>query len=103
TVGTGVVSVALMAALVAALEMAAENGGPAGFNRSHHAALRDRHRRAVLKTIGGTVAAEHVRHFELGAIHGPALRSAGVQPAWDRGRLAAVADRGDWWQHTPWW
>ena len=38
-------------------------------DRSHDAALRDRQRSAVLLTIVGTVAAEHVRHFELRAVH----------------------------------
>jgi hypothetical protein len=60
-----------MPALVAALEMAAENGRAAGFNCRHDAALRHRQRSAVLQTIDGTVTAEHIRHFELGAIHVP--------------------------------
>ncbi len=60
-----------MPALVAALEMAAENGRAARFNCRHHAALRHRQRSAVLQTIDGTVAAEHIRQFELGAIHVP--------------------------------
>jgi len=58
-----------MAALVALLEMATENGGPADFDRRHHAALRDGHGSAMPLAIGGTVAAEHIRHFELRAIH----------------------------------
>jgi hypothetical protein len=70
----GVVSVALMTALVATLEMTAENGGPADLDRMHHAALRDGHRSAVLLTIVGAVAAEHIRHFELWAIHRPAAQ-----------------------------
>jgi hypothetical protein len=37
-----VVSIALMAAPVALFEMTTENGGAADFDRSHHAALRDR-------------------------------------------------------------
>jgi hypothetical protein len=60
-----------MPALVAALEMAAENSSAAGFNCRHHAALRHRQRSAVLQAIGGAVAAEHIRHFELGTIHVP--------------------------------
>lgn len=66
---TRVVSVALMTALVAALEMTAENGGPANLDRMHDAALRDGHRSAVLPTIVVAVAAEYIRHFELWAIH----------------------------------
>src|SRR6516165_9895540 len=37
-----VVSIALMAAPVALFEMTTQNGGAADFDRSHHAALRDR-------------------------------------------------------------
>ncbi len=40
-IGAGVVSVALMAAAVALLEMTTENGGPADLDRMHDAALRD--------------------------------------------------------------
>ena len=65
----GVVSVALMTALVAALEMTAENGGPANLDRMHDAALRDGHRSAVLLTIVVAVAPKYIRHFELWAIH----------------------------------
>ena len=63
-----------MAAPVALFEMAAESGGAADLDRSHDAALRDGQRRAMLLTIGGAVAAEDIRHFELRAIHGPAAQ-----------------------------
>ena len=70
---TGVISVALVAAVVALLEMAAENSGPAGLDRGQDAALRRGERSAVLLTIGFAVAAKHIRHLKLGAIHVPEL------------------------------
>ena len=69
----GVISVALMAAVVALLQMAAENGSPADLDRSHDTALRHRHRSAMLLTKGFAVAAKHIRHLKLGAIHVPEL------------------------------
>jgi hypothetical protein len=53
---TGIVSVALMAAVVALFQMAAENSGPADRDRSHDTALRHRHRSVVLQTIICAVA-----------------------------------------------
>ena len=53
-----------MTALIALLDMAAERGGPAEFDRGHDAPLRRAKRRAMLRTIGVAVAAEHVRHFQ---------------------------------------
>ena len=72
-IGARVVSVALMAAVVALLQMAAENCSPADLDRSHDTALRHRHRSAMLLTIGFAVAAKHIRHLKLGAIHVPEL------------------------------
>ena len=60
-----------MAALIAALQVAAESGGPAHLDGSHDAPLRRGHRRAMLFAIGFAVAAEHVRHFQLRTIHEP--------------------------------
>ena len=68
-----VISVALMAAVVTLLEMAAENSGPADLYRGQDAALRRAERSAVLLTIGFAVAAKHIRHLKLGAIHVPEL------------------------------
>ena len=62
-----------MAAVVTLLEMAAENSGPADLYRGHYAALRRAERNAVLLTIGFAVAAKHIRHLKLGAIHVPEL------------------------------
>jgi hypothetical protein len=72
----GVVSVALMAAVVTLLEMAAENGSSANLDRGHDTALLHRKRSAMLLTIGCAVATEHVRHFESRPIHFPELNSA---------------------------
>ena len=58
-----------MAAVVALLQMAAENSSPADLYCSHDTALRHRQRSAMLLTIGFAVAAKHIRHFELRAIH----------------------------------
>jgi len=52
-----------MTALIALLDVTAERGGPAEFDRGHDAPLRRAQRRAMLRTIGVAVAAEHVRHF----------------------------------------
>ena len=62
-----------MAAVVTLLEMAAENSGPADLYRGQDAALRRTERSAVLLTIGFAVAAKHIRHLKLGAIHVPEL------------------------------
>ena len=70
---TGVESVALMPAMVTLLQMAAENSSPADLDRGHGAALRRGERSAMLMTIGFAVAAKHIRHFELRAIHVPEL------------------------------
>jgi hypothetical protein len=72
-IGTGVISVALMAALITLLQMAAQNSSPAELDRSHDTALRHRQRSAMLLTIGFAVAAKHIGHLKLGAIHFPAL------------------------------
>ena len=75
-----------MTALVAALEMTAENGGPGNHDRMHDAALCDGHRSAVLLTLVVAVAAEYIRHFELWAIH----RSA-AQKYWGAAGFVSVA------------
>ena len=62
-----------MAAMVTLLQMAAENSSPADLDRGHDTALRRRKRSAVLLTIGFAVAAKHIRHLKLWAIHVPEL------------------------------
>src|ERR1700737_5066716 len=76
-IATGVISVALMTAVVTLLEMAAENSGPADLYRGHGAALRRGERSAMLMPIGFAVAAKHIRHLKLGAIHVPGLEVLG--------------------------
>jgi hypothetical protein len=43
---------------------------PAHLDRGHDASLCRGERRTTLLPIGFTIAAEDVRHFQLGAIHG---------------------------------
>jgi hypothetical protein len=92
-----------MAAVVTLLEMAAENSGPTDLYRGHDAALRRAERSAVLLTIGFAIAAKHIRHLKLGAIHVPGARSIVVERAWAQGQLAAGANRVGWWWSTPWY
>jgi hypothetical protein len=61
----------LMTALVTALHMAAESGCPAHFDGGHDAPLPGGHRRAMLFAVRFAIAAEHIRHFQLRAIHEP--------------------------------
>src|SRR5262245_61509224 len=98
---TGVVSVALMAAVVTLLQMATENSSPADLDCSHDTALRYRERSAMFLTIGFAVAAKHIRHLKLGAIHVPELaRSTVVERAWAQGPPAAGAARVGWQSST---
>src|SRR5271168_132875 len=62
-VATGVVGDALVAAAVAALDVAAERRGAAAFDRADGTALCGGQRCAVPLTIGFPVAAEDVRHL----------------------------------------
>jgi hypothetical protein len=63
-----------MATLIASFEVAAQGSRAAHLDCGHDAPLHDRHRRAMLFTIGYAVAAEHIRHFQLRAIHLPATQ-----------------------------
>src|ERR1022692_4097259 len=65
-----IVGVAFIAALVAAFEMATEGRGTAHLDSRHDAPLRHGQRRAMLLSISFSVAAEHVRHFQLRTFHG---------------------------------
>ena len=47
----------------------AERGRAAHLDGAHDAPLRGRHRRAMLLSIGFSVAAEHVRHFQPRTVH----------------------------------
>jgi hypothetical protein len=64
----------LVAAGVTLLQVAAEGGGPAEFDGAHHAPLLARKRSCVLLPVRRTIAAEHIRHLELGALHPPGVQ-----------------------------
>src|SRR5882724_4243352 len=69
-VATAVVAGTLVRTAVAPLEMTAEGRRSAHFDRGYDTPLCGGERRTMLLTIGFTIAAEDVRHFQLGAIHG---------------------------------
>jgi hypothetical protein len=60
-----------VAAIITALQMAAQSGCPAHFDGGHDAPLPRGHRRAMSFAVGFAIAAEHIRHFQLRAIHEP--------------------------------
>ena len=72
TIPTRVEAIPLMAALIAAFEVTTERLGAARLDGGHDTSLLCGHRRAMLVAIGLAVTAEHIRHFQLGTIHGPA-------------------------------
>ena len=70
TIPAAVVTGPLVIAAVAALEMTAKSCGSTHLDRGHDAPLSGEKRRSMLLTIGFTVAAEDVRHFQFRAIQG---------------------------------
>ena len=70
SVAAAIVSVTFVRTTVAALEMTTKGCRPAHLDRGHDASLCRGERRTTLLPIGFTIAAEDVRHFQLGAIHG---------------------------------
>jgi hypothetical protein len=68
-ISAGPVANALVAALVALLDLPSQNCRPAHLDGGHDAPLRRGHRRAMLFSISVSVAAEHVRHFQLWTFH----------------------------------
>ena len=70
SIAAAIVAGPLERTAVAALEMTAEGRRPAHFNRGHDAPLCRGERRPMFVSIGFTIAAEDVRHFQLGAFHG---------------------------------
>jgi hypothetical protein len=78
-----VVGDASMLAVVARLDVAAERSGATCGDRPHDAPLRIRQRSLVLSTIGGPVAVENVRHFELDSLH----VERGSEVLWRLGRF----------------
>jgi hypothetical protein len=71
TIAAGPVADALMTALIALFDLSPKSRRPAHLDSGHDAPLGCGHRRAVLSPIGFAVTAEDIRHFQLGAIHGP--------------------------------
>jgi hypothetical protein len=64
-----VVGNALMAAVVALLNMAAESGGAATLDRTHDATLSTAEGLSVLLAVGSTGLMKNVRHLEPGGMH----------------------------------
>jgi hypothetical protein len=60
---------ALVATLIALLNVTTERRGSAELDRAHDAMLRRGQQSAMMLTIGLTVAAEHIRHFQPEAGH----------------------------------
>jgi hypothetical protein len=60
----------LVRTAVAPLEMTAEGRRSAQLDRGHDTPLGRGERRTIVPSIGFTIAAEDVRHFQLWAIHG---------------------------------
>ena len=96
--------IAFLATLITAFEVAAQGGCAAHLDGGHDAPLRHRHGRAMLLSISFSVAADHVRHFQLRTVHGGAALSS---VAARRVRAPRVRDEGagraDWRPSTPCW
>jgi hypothetical protein len=73
-VAAGIVGNAGLTAILAALDMAAEHRCPARLDRRHHAALSGSQAAGLIGAIGGTVAAEDIRHLERGSHTGRSAR-----------------------------
>jgi len=69
TVSTGVIPDALVAALVTLFHMPSESGSPACLDRVHDATLGTGQRGMAIFTVGFTVAAEDIRHFQPSMFH----------------------------------
>ena len=70
-VAAGIVGDTHRAAGPAALDMAAERGGPAQFDRGHHAALDASEVAVVSLNVGRAMAAEDIRHLQVGGMARP--------------------------------
>ena len=67
-VAAGVVGYALVLALIALFQVAAEGGGPAQFDGTHDAALGRGERSRMLFTIGFAITTQHVGDFQPGDV-----------------------------------
>jgi hypothetical protein len=81
SVATAIVSVTLVRTAIAVLEMTTQGRRPAHLDRGHDASLCRGERRTMLLAIGFTIAAEDVRHFQLGEIH----RTQRLEERWRSG------------------
>jgi hypothetical protein len=70
-IATGSVANAPVAALIALLDLSAESSRAAHLDGGHDATLRRGHLRDMFLSVGSAVTAEHIRHFQLRALHGP--------------------------------
>jgi hypothetical protein len=75
-VAAGVIGIALMATLVALLEMTAQCRCAAHLDRAHDAPLRRGQRRAMLFSIDFSVVAENIRYFQAWPRQGLVSREA---------------------------
>ena len=77
-----VITDALVATLVALLDVTTKRCSPADLDRRHDAQLFGGQRRAMALTVGFAVAAEHIRHFQAcvgsGSEIGRGSRSSGL-------------------------
>jgi hypothetical protein len=71
SIGARVIGGALVAAGVTLLQMTAQSGSSAEFDVAHHPPLRLRERCGMFLPVRRPVAAEDIRHFQLGALHRP--------------------------------
>ncbi len=76
-----IVAGALISTAVTVLEMTTKGCRAAHLDRGHDASLCRGERRTMLLAIGFTIAAEDVRHFQLGAIH----RTQRLEERWRSG------------------
>jgi hypothetical protein len=74
SISAAIECVPFIGALITALEVTAKCRGAAHLDCSHDASLCRGHRRVVLLAISCAVAAEDIRHFQLWAIHEPAVQ-----------------------------
>ena len=69
SIPTTIIPDALVATVIALLNVTTKRCGSAELDRAHDAMLRRGQHRGMRLTIGFAVAAEHVRHLQPGAAH----------------------------------
>ena len=69
SVAAAIEAISFVATLIATFEVTAQGGCAAHLDCGHDASLCGGHRCVMLVAIGHAVAAEHIRHFQLRAIH----------------------------------